>query len=162
MALALLALFGVACGPPAPSGPAVTFDPCQPLSLTPDAGATAPQRAGVEAGMALWSTVMPVRLTLAEGAGDDAGTTPAIPVHFQEAAANFHGIYEAAAAEIFINRDLGGGPLAIAVAHEVGHAFGLAHVSAGERPSVMNPGNLTVEPNQGDADALMKAWGDCR
>jgi hypothetical protein len=156
-----------ACEAPAPSGPAVTFDPCRPLALTPDADASPPQRAGIAAGMALWTAVMPVKLSLldapaeapADPSSDASGA--AVPVHFQSAAANFHGLYDAAAAQIFINRDLEGAPLAIAVAHEVGHAFGLAHVSAGDRPSVMNPGNLTVEPNAADADALMSAWGTC-
>jgi len=112
--------------------------------------------------MALWSAVMPVRLTLAlEGEGSaDAGGPPIVPVHFQAAAGNFHGLYDAPNAQIFIDRDLGGTPLAIAVAHEVGHAFGLAHVDG--RSSVMNPGNLTIAPNEADAAALMQTWGDCR
>ena len=113
--------------------------------------------------MALWTAVMPVQLTLTEETGGASTVeTPAVPVHFQAAAANFHGLYDPAVAQIFINRELGGAPLAIAVAHEVGHAFGLAHVSASERPSIMNPGNLTVEPNAADADTLISAWGDCR
>jgi hypothetical protein len=156
-------LFACGCDAPVADGPRVTFDPCQPLVLAPDPEASPAQRAGVAAGMALWTAVMPVQLTLTEETGSaPTAETPAVPVHFQAAAANFHGVYEPAAAQIFINRDLGGAPLAIAVAHEVGHAFGLDHVSAGERPSVMNPGNLTVEPNAADADTLISAWGDCR
>jgi hypothetical protein len=161
-------LAGAACDAPVPSGPAVTFDPCRPLALTPDADASAPQRAGVAAGMALWTAVLPVKLSLKEASTDTSpdaspAASPAetVPVHFQSAAANFHGLYDAAAAQIFINNDLADAPLAIAVAHEVGHAFGLAHVSASERPSVMNPGNLTVEPNAADAASLMSAWGTC-
>jgi len=151
------------CAAPASDGPRVTFDPCQPLALTTDADASPAQRAGVAAGMALWTAVMPVQLMLTEGSGNaPSAEAPVVPVHFQAAAANFHGIYEPAAAQIFINTGLGGDPLAIAVAHEVGHAFGLDHVSASDRPSVMNPGNLTVAPNAADADTLISAWGDCR
>lgn len=152
-----------ACDEPVFDGPTVTFDPCQPLALTTDADVSASQRAGVAAGMALWTAVMPVQLSLTEETGGAPTVeTPAVPVHFQAAAANFHGLYDPSVAQIFINRELGGAPLAIAVAHEVGHAFGLAHVSASERPSIMNPGNLTVEPNAADADTLISAWGDCR
>jgi hypothetical protein len=48
---------------------------------------------------------------------------------------------------------------AITIAHEVGHAMGLPHVDG--RPSLMNPGNLTLEPQPGDAAALVELWGAC-
>jgi predicted Zn-dependent protease len=47
------------------------------------------------------------------------------------------------------------------IAHELGHAFGLVHVSPDTRPSVMNPGNTTVAPNDGDRAALEALWGTC-
>jgi hypothetical protein len=164
LVVALPVLFASgACNAPAADGPTVTFDPCQPLGLTPDTDASMPQRTGIAAGMALWTAVMPVQLRLTDETGTmPAIDLPAVPVHFQAAASNFHGFYDPAVAQIFINRELGGASLAIAVAHEVGHAFGLVHVSPSERPSVMNPGNLTIEPNAADADTLVSAWGDCR
>jgi hypothetical protein len=60
-----------------------------------------------------------------------------------------------------INRRLSGEPLEITVAHELGHAFGLWHVEHEVRTSVMNPGNLTVAPNAGDASDVAVLWGRC-
>ena len=65
----------------------------------------------------------------------------------------------ATAAKPFVNDDLAGGPLVVTIAHEIGHAFGLVHVS--DRPSVMNVGNLVVEPNTGDVTALVALWSTC-
>jgi hypothetical protein len=161
LAVLSLLLSTAACGPSGPSGPGVTFDACQPLTLAPDGDASDAQRAAIVASMALWSAVLPVRLSMASPSDPaDPAATSTVAVHFQDAAAAFHGIYEPTTAEIFVNRDLDGQPLSIVLAHEVGHAFGLAHVSG--RASVMNAGNLTIEPNASDADTLMQTWGDCR
>jgi hypothetical protein len=149
-----------ACGAEeTPPGEVVAFDPCQPLLLMPDPAATAAERDGVAAGAALWNAIAGTRLAVA-----DAGASADIflPIHFQTAAAAFHGLYDAANGQVFINTDLGGGAQAVTIAHEIGHAFGLAHVPSGERPSVMNPGNLNVEPNAGDVATLALRWGACR
>ena len=92
-------------------------------------------------------------------AGDQGAA--GIPVHFQAAAPPFHGLYDAPSGQVFINTDLSGAPLAITIAHEIGHALGLAHVPAGERASVMNPNNLIVEPTPADVDTLVSRWGGC-
>ena len=47
------------------------------------------------------------------------------------------------------------------IAHELGHAFGLFHVPASERISLMNPGNLTTPPTTADQAALAALWGSC-
>ncbi len=60
---------------------------------------------------------------------------------------------------MFINTDLAGAPLAVTIAHEIGHAFGLVHVPAGQRTSVMNPNNLVIEPTAEDVDTLAMRWG---
>lgn len=160
--LAVAALPGVACAPaPAAGGPAVTFDPCTPLTLAPDATATSAQQAGVVAGAALWNASAGSDLLMAAGPTADAGTTPVLPIHFQVAAAPFHGLYDAPNGQIFVNEDLVGEDLAITVAHEVGHSFGLVHIPPDVRASLMNPGNLTVLPTPQDVATLAGIWGRC-
>ena len=130
---------------------AIRFDPCAPLVLAIDAGLSTDQRGGVAAASAAWNAAAGARLSV------DA--TGALPVHFQAAAAPSHGFFDPARGEIFINDDLIARPLAVTIAHELGHAFGLVHVT--DRPSVMNVGNLDVEPNAGDVAALSSLWGAC-
>ncbi len=159
-AVASLLITVAACGPnESPPGDAVAFDACQPLLLMPDPAATAGERAGIAAGAALWNAIAGTRLTVADA---DAAADAFLPIHFQTAAAAFHGLYDPTNGQVFINTDLGGGAQAVTIAHEIGHAFGLAHVPANERSSVMNPGNLNVEPNASDVDTLALRWGACR
>jgi hypothetical protein len=47
----------------------------------------------------------------------------------------------------------------VVIAHELGHSMGLVHVTTYE--SVMKSGNLTVEPQAADAQALIDIWGQC-
>src|SRR5262249_40667178 len=125
-----------------------TFDPCQPLQLIA-VGATADQLAAIDSGVALWG--MP-------GVGRDITAADALEVTFESASPAMYGFYQD---EIYINEDLAGSKAAITFAHQLGHAFGLVHVPIGVRPSVMNPGNLTVEPTTGDDAALVALWGTC-
>jgi Zn-dependent peptidase ImmA (M78 family) len=82
-----------------------------------------------------------------------------VPLHFQAAAPPSHGFFDPSRGEIFVNVDLETRPLAVTIAHELGHAFGLVHVT--DRASVMTAGNLDVQPNLGDVGALEKLWGAC-
>ena len=153
-------VWSVGCGQdPAATGPAVTFNPCAPVTLVPDATATAVELAGVAAGAALWNANVASELAPAGAAGGATG--PTLPIHFQTAAAPFHGLYDAPNGQIFINDDLAGDELAITIAHEVGHSFGLVHIPAGVRPSLMNPGNLTVSITPDDVATLAGLWGRC-
>jgi hypothetical protein len=143
-------------GGASPAGEAVEFDACAPVALVLDAALPQAQAAGVAAAIALWNNRAGTRLTLT---ADQGG--PALPIHFQTAAPPFHGFYDAPNGQVFINNDLSGAPLAVTIAHEIGHAFGLVHVPNGQRSSVMNPNNLVVEPTAEDIDALAMRWGAC-
>ena len=134
----------------------VLFDACAPLPLVADAEVTEAQAAGIRAAIALWNERAGTRLTLAVERSE-----PGLPIHFQAAAPPFHGLYDAPTGQVFINTDLAGEALAITIAHEVGHAFGLSHVPAGQYTSVMNPNNLVVEPTAEDKDTLAMRWGVC-
>jgi hypothetical protein len=133
---------------------ATTFDPCQPLQVTTDGAATQVESDGIAGAIALWKS---------HGApGLDAGAGPSLPVHFQFAAPLFHGLYDDQHAAIYVNDDLTQvDTLSIVIAHELGHAFGLQHVSPDVRLSVMNPGNLDVAPTDDDRRALESLWGTC-
>ena len=73
-----------------------------------------------------------------------------------------HGVYEDEVGVVFVNTDLTDPDArTITIAHELGHAFGLWHVAASERPSIMNPGNLQVLPTVDDQAALAARWGTC-
>ena len=79
---------------------------------------------------------------------------------FATAAPAIFGFYDGNG-DISINQELDADKAAVTIAHELGHAFGLVHVPASVRPSVMNPGNLSVTPTAGDRDALAAIWGTC-
>jgi len=166
-----LALAGVAvgCAPPDSSAPvegAVRFDPCAKLVLLLDPDLPAAAAVDVGTGIGLWNQAAHARVVMGAVPADpdpSAALVPprALPLHFQAAGAPFHGFYDPAGAQIFINTDLAGHDRVVAVAHEVGHAFGLVHVPPGERRSVMNSGNLDQEPNAADVAALAQIWGEC-
>jgi hypothetical protein len=143
-----------ACAAPSPE-PAITFDVCRPIRVAP-IEATGAQLASLDDAIAMWRALGVT--TLARGDGADA----AITLEFRAAAPAFHGFYDPATAIVYVNTDLDDGDQrAITIAHELGHAFGLPHVPATERSSLMNPGNLTIPPDDGDRGALDALWGAC-
>jgi hypothetical protein len=159
----LLLPFAAGCGE-ASSGDAASgataalrFDPCHPIAVVLDPGATADQKAGVAGAVDWWNAAAGGQVFVAASAGDPIAD--AVPLHFQAAAPPSHGFFDPARGEIFINLDLESRPLAVTIAHELGHAFGLVHVT--DRASVMTAGNLDVQPNLGDVAALAKLWGAC-
>jgi hypothetical protein len=142
-----------ACSASTPTTPGIEFDPCTPPTPTVSS-ATDVQAAGLAAAEALWR-------------GDGVpglGTTPGavLEVRFQHAAPEFYGLYDAQAGMIYVNDELTDpGTLSIVIAHELGHAFGLVHISASVRASVMNPGNLLIQPTTDDRRTLENLWGSC-
>lgn len=150
---ALVALSMLACGAPASPGPAIVFSPCTPVRLAPFADTTAAERDSLEAAVARWRQVGVTSLTLGETTDPDA-----LPIHFKDAAALFHGVYEPESGTVYINRGLAGTEREVTVAHELGHALGLPHVDRVTRSSVMNPSNLTVFPSPDDEGELQRLW----
>ena len=133
----------------------IVYDVCQPIELVAADDASLDEQRGVQEGAAMWSA----RGGYALGGGDGAQR---IEIVFQDAAAAFHGFYDDSIGVVFVNRGLTDDhQRAVTVAHELGHAFGLLHVNGDVRPSVMNPANLVIEPNDEDAAALAAVWGPC-
>ncbi|HET6612005.1 MAG TPA: hypothetical protein VFG83_08460 [Kofleriaceae bacterium] len=134
----------------------IVYDPCEPVVLkVPESPPGA--MAAVADAVAMWNQITPVYATTEVVPG-----APILPITFEDAAGAFHGIYLDEDGEIVINRKITDpGALAVTIAHELGHAFGLPHMAADKRPSVMNPGNFAIHPNAGDAADLAALWGVC-
>ncbi len=143
-----IVLFVTACGGTADTTINITHDPCAGVTL--DGGSPGLQRNGIAEAIALWSAS---GVTLPDGAE--------IPVLFERASQAFRGVYDDERGIIHINDGITElDPLSIVIAHELGHAFGLPHVS--DRPSLMNPSNLTQPPTDEDRLAVVALWGECQ
>jgi len=133
---------------------ATKFDPCDPPNVVADPTASDVQAEGTAGALVLWQGH-----GVAASSSSTAGT---IEVRFQHAAPVFRGFYDDHAGVIYVNDDLvDPSTLAVVIAHELGHAFGLYHVNPDLRLSVMNPGNVTVTPTDEDQHTLEASWGVC-
>lgn len=120
-----------------------TFDPCT-LAIAATGDAT--QMTGITDALALWN------ITPVEGA--------ALEVRFEDAAPAFHGFYDDERGIVLINQRITDpDALAIVIAHELGHAFGLPHIDG--RASLMNRGNLSITPTDDDRAEVTARWGPC-
>jgi predicted Zn-dependent protease len=116
------------------------------------AAASTQQLDGIQAAQALW------RERGAPALGLRAGAT--LEVRFEAAAGAFYGLYDDEHGVIYINSQIANDSmLAVVIAHELGHAFGLPHVT--DRISLMNPGNVTTTPTADDQRELARLWGSC-
>lgn len=146
--LLLLPLLACACGPSDNTAVKTVFDPCSPVVLVGDNPA-------IDAAAQLWNDLAGTSYTTQET------KAPHIPVHFESAADNFHGLYDDTRGEIDINTDIADDDeRAIVIAHEIGHSLGLLHRS--DVPSVMNPDNTKTKPDEEDKASLVRLWGSCR
>jgi hypothetical protein len=116
---------------------AITFDPCDDVRVA--------DAAGVADAIAMWSAVGVTPFAIGEPADIRVVVTTGSPA--------VYGVYDEAT--VYLNAALvDPHERAVTIAHELGHAIALVHVPASERASVMNPGNLTVEPTAEDAAVL--------
>jgi hypothetical protein len=140
--VAVLGLVIACAGESTPPPP--VYNACDPLAVSGDDAATI---AGAEA---LWNAIGVTAM------GEAGGV--AIPLVFESGVSpEEYGLYAGSA--IFMNDDLAAAPRSIVLAHELGHAIGLVHVT--DRASVMNPGNLTIAPNAEDFASVVALWGTC-
>jgi hypothetical protein len=136
----------------------IVFDVCQPVAVIAPT-ADGPRLDAIDRALGLWRERGVVAATLETAPVEGV---PTLEVQFADGSALFHGIYEDELGIVIINNDVTNpDTLAIVVSHELGHAFGLWHVSHDERASVMNPGNLGTAPTSGDGIALTDVWGPC-
>lgn len=134
------------------------YDPCSPLSIAVLGETGAAEVGGVEGAIAAWMRVLPTQITI----GATPGAADVLPIRFESGDTFYRAIYWDAFGEISVSRDrLDPDDYALAIAHEMGHAFGLLHVDKSERASVMNVGNLVIEPNDEDAAAIRALWDAC-
>lgn len=137
---------------------ATVYDPCSPLAIDVAQDITAAERQGIDGAIAAWAHVLPTRIAIG-----GAGTANVLPIRFEPGDTFYRAIYWDSFGLISIGRDrLAPEDYALAIAHEMGHAFGLLHVAKADRASVMNVGNLEVVPNDEDAAAVRALWATCR
>ena len=136
----------------------VARDPCAALAVTAPS-ATAFERDGIADALALWRA----RGVAAFDAETPDSAGPSIAIRFDAAGSAFHGVYDPPSNSVVVNRAITDRAMvAIVIAHELGHVFGLVHISASARVSLMNPGNLVTPPTDGDQRALEALWGACK
>ncbi len=151
-------LVGAGCGSAAQDNApiATVFNPCSPLVIDTRPGLDEAESASVDQALKMWNDAAPLALTR-----QPVDAAPHIPVSFVKTAPFVRGYYDDAKGTVLVNRALTAHAKAIILAHELGHAFGLHHVSRDTRHSVMNPGTPDIAPTARDAEVLMEHWPTC-
>jgi hypothetical protein len=153
-----LALVGGCAGGPRDTTLAIVNDVCEPTAVIAPVDASEAQLASIDDALSMWAALGFDQLAR----GAPAAGEQEVSIVFQDAAEMFHGLYDDEHGVVYINLKLTDeNQRTVTVAHEIGHSLGLLHVDPAERVSVMNPANLVVEPNAGDADQLVALWGAC-
>lgn len=135
----------------------LVFDPCATgvFAVEP---VTDRELESIDHALAIWNEAAGLALERVE----EGPSANAIEIAFVPTIAALRGVYDDEVGTIMINRNIvADEERALTIAHELGHAFGLHHVSADERASLMNPGVVTVPPTDEDVRELVKIWGDC-
>lgn len=154
--VSVLALLLAACVSAAPGG-GITYDPCQPLVVAPAADTSPAQLQAIQRAIAMWNASGVSQLTL-----QDAPGAARVPVQFKDGPEPFHGVYEPDVGDVIVNSKVTDPTeAAVVVAHELGHAMALQHISKDERASVMNPDNLSEPPTPADDALLSSVWNHC-
>lgn len=150
----MFALSSAACSedPSATAPFAHVVDACAPIALTSTASGA--ELASIAQASQLWTAVG------VTGPGQPDATA-SVAVAFVPAPPSEFGFYDDIDVKLEISDALTDAQRGIVIAHELGHAFGLVHVPATERASVMNVGNLSIVPTAGDQLAVAALWGDC-
>jgi len=140
------------------------FDPCSPLQIALSSSVTDAERAGVDAAIAAWNARLPTQIA---ASADEAlyRQTPraddVLPIEFATKFGLRAAYFDKTGVIIVSSELLAPEEFGVAIAHEMGHAFGLPHVDPSVRPSVMNVGNTTLAPTVEDATEVATLWPSC-
>jgi len=153
-----LALVGGCASGPRDTTLDIVNDVCEPTAVIAPVDASEAQLTSIDEALAMWAALGFDQLErVAPTTGEQE-----VAIVFQDAAEMFHGLYDDEHGVVYVNLKLTDDhQRAVTLAHELGHSLGLLHVDPAARVSVMNPANLVVEPNAGDADELVALWGAC-
>lgn len=133
-----------------------TYDPCAGLTLV-TTNAREDELESVDRALALWNEAGGFRLTREIQPGFSA-----LKIEFEVASEASRGLYDDERGVVIVNRAIQDEHVrTITVAHELGHSFGLWHVSPDERRSLMNPQNKSLGPTEEDVASVRALWASC-
>jgi hypothetical protein len=133
-----------------------TYDPCAGLTLV-TASDRAEELESIDRALELWNQAGNLRLTR-----EIQPDFPTLSIDFEVASPASRGLYDDERGIVIVNRAIVDDDVrTITVAHELGHSFGLWHVSPDERRSLMNPQNQSLGPTPEDVARVRALWASC-